>query len=585
MSNIAKKSDDQIAINTPDNRGPVEKIIDALFFGGVERVRELPPPRALFPGVPDREKVSGYDLITLEHAARAAAEEQNGGKGVFFGGIKAPEKSHFILCGQNRSGKTVLMRQTMAQVISEFGNGSGKQAIIYDPSGELVSFIYGLREKFFAERREEVPIYILNPLDTRCVSWDVLRDIKTFSQAYTLARLLFPEEKRNTSDASKYFNEASAAVLASVIYALILNDEERVKRGLEPLRPTLKDAFLVMGDMAKLEALLTAHFETRDVWTYFLGDQNRDLMGTLWNQRVKFVPIAQLWHDRDPISLKEKLQSRDSCIIILSNDPERTEITTPLNNFILNRYIQLALSNTTASETDLRRWLFIDEFPALGELQQLKNVIARGVKKGVRLLSTFQSLQQIQEVYGDESASSILSETAFIGFLRLQHKAAEAASEFFGKVVYNQPMGNAGQTFNFTQPSQSSIGYSMQRIEEPLITHDRFGFEPAGRKNGISGYFYGRDIGGVYRHQFTWREVEEYASLEHVSEPNFSPRPEEDERLTPSDLSGIEAKINVSEAQRSQLKQIVDEKNEMASEEDKEEMLYRKYGIRRQNND
>ena len=91
-----------------------------------------------------------------------------------------------------------------------------------------------------------------------------------------------------------------------------------------------------------------------------------------------------------------------------------------------------------------RTHIFLDEFTEMGKLEALKGLLKTGLKKGVRVYLCYQNFEEMKEVYGEEQAEVILSESGTIAFLWQKAKSAAAAAEFIGKqtvIITNQSTG------------------------------------------------------------------------------------------------------------------------------------------------
>ncbi len=62
----------------------------------------------------------------------------------------------------------------------------------------------------------------------------------------------------------------------------------------------------------------------------------------------------------------------------------------------------------TGGEGDRRLWFIIDELDALGQIDGLKDALARLRKFGGRCVLGFQSIAQVRGTYGDAEAQTIV---------------------------------------------------------------------------------------------------------------------------------------------------------------------------------
>jgi type IV secretory pathway TraG/TraD family ATPase VirD4 len=75
------------------------------------------------------------------------------------------------------------------------------------------------------------------------------------------------------------------------------------------------------------------------------------------------------------------------------------------------------------SEGDQRLWFVIDELDALGEIDRLKDALARLRKFGGRCVLEFQSISQVSSTYG-KGAADTMDLTSGSGWIRPRSSAS-----------------------------------------------------------------------------------------------------------------------------------------------------------------
>jgi type IV secretory pathway TraG/TraD family ATPase VirD4 len=79
-------------------------------------------------------------------------------------------------------------------------------------------------------------------------------------------------------------------------------------------------------------------------------------------------------------------------------------------------------------------WILADELPAMGYQEEIKHVAERGRKRAISLVMGIQSISQLQEIYGDRAATSLLSAPSTKIVLRVDEPVmAEWVSDLLGK--------------------------------------------------------------------------------------------------------------------------------------------------------
>jgi hypothetical protein len=505
--------------------------VRTLFIGDTEFDFSKPDEKSK-EGKPEIIHVAGRQIISREEAEACAAKYLGEKQCINWGGIRIPEKTHFLYVGQNRSGKSLLIKQLMAQVFSRFGKGTNQRAVIYDASTELISFLYGLIGG-------RVPIYILDPEDARCTAWKMSEDIRTKDEALNLGQYIFPKGNEHSSK-DEYFTEGPSTVMAGVINAFLLNNEERKERREDPIDWTLRDVRLALSNVEDAKELLGKRPETREVIKYF-ESSNADLDRTVINKFDRLESTAARWHystiekpgkkGREPISLREFFNSKDSAIIVIGGSSDVT--VKAVNHVIFEQMAALMLDKSVPSETDSRTWLYLDEFSDIGKMEIMGKLLSMGLKKGVRVVAAYQNIASVAKVYGEYDPSIIKSEIQTIAFLMQQGDTAKNASAFIGEreILRRKVSKGTGQTI--TTDIQINTNETEEYVPDkvPVLSqHNLEQLPVAGAGVGVGGYFLTHFVQDIFHHHIRWDELEHLANLKS-EEPNFVPNVKEAERL------------------------------------------------------
>ncbi len=87
------------------------------------------------------------------------------------------------------------------------------------------------------------------------------------------------------------------------------------------------------------------------------------------------------------------------------------------------------------SEGDQRLWFVVDELDALGEIDGLKDALARLRKFGGRTILGFQSIAQVSSTYGKGAADTIVENCGNTLILRCSASEHGGTSEFASKLI------------------------------------------------------------------------------------------------------------------------------------------------------
>jgi type IV secretory pathway TraG/TraD family ATPase VirD4 len=121
-------------------------------------------------------------------------------------------------------------------------------------------------------------------------------------------------------------------------------------------------------------------------------------------------------------------------------------------------------------EGDQRLWFIVDELDALGEIDGLKDALARLRKFGGRCVLGFQSIAQVSGLYGRGSAETIVENCANTLILRCSASERGGTSEFASKLIGQREVMHT--TLSTTRRSgewRSATSKSEQLRIEPAI--------------------------------------------------------------------------------------------------------------------
>jgi type IV secretory pathway TraG/TraD family ATPase VirD4 len=122
-------------------------------------------------------------------------------------------------------------------------------------------------------------------------------------------------------------------------------------------------------------------------------------------------------------------------------------------------------------EGDQRLWFVVDELDALGEIDGLKDALARLRKFGGRCILGFQSISQVSGTYGKGIAETIVENCGNTYILRCSASEHGGTSEFASKLIGQREVLHT--THSTTRQSQwswkSSITSSQQIKIEPAV--------------------------------------------------------------------------------------------------------------------
>ena len=121
-------------------------------------------------------------------------------------------------------------------------------------------------------------------------------------------------------------------------------------------------------------------------------------------------------------------------------------------------------------EGDQRLWFIVDELDALGEIDGLKDALARLRKFGGRCVLGFQSISQVSSTYGNGVADTIVENCGNSLILRCSASEQGGTSQFASRLIGQREVVHLSQSKTW-QPGKwmASKTTSEQRSIEPAI--------------------------------------------------------------------------------------------------------------------
>lgn len=404
---------------------------------------------------------------------------------------------HFLVVGASGSGKTTLLKMLMRSVFESEYEFTG---LIYDPKQELLPILYQLRDETEHHvKKGTASIRVLNPFDWRCCSWELSKDITSPVSAKQLAAILVPESE-GSAGGDQFFTHAVRDLLSGVMLSFINCAKADCKW-------TLRDLLLGVLYEPYLRAILGVT-KTRDNKPFpivhrlrktYLDSQDQrtvsNILATISAKLSIYEPVAAAWHNAEEdedkgakfqFSLDEWSKGTFSDILVMGNDESGRAAIDPINRAIFKRASELILSRTETTDEEKatgerQTWFVLDEVREAGKLDGLGSLMTKGRSKGACIVLSFQDIEGMRSVYGNEVANELCGQCTNSIVLRLNSPStAQWASELFGK--YLGEGENSG-----IQSGGVSAGLTQQ--EMPYLYTSDFAYLPsAGLDKGVTGF-------------------------------------------------------------------------------------------------
>lgn len=379
---------------------------------------------------------SGARVLRGEEALKAA-EKGDGieiAPGFFFSDKRASK--HTLLAGGTGSGKSVVGWSVMLPA-----KARGDRILLID--------FKGFSENWPIKNGDTI---MLNPFDRRSKVWAGSKDVKTKQHAKALASMFIVESKDPT------WSNAAREILVGCIMKLIKT------KGVGGWGwRDLSD--LVKLDLADLIDLMK-EFHPEGLRTVNSGKPSDSAAFSLSTYMSTINTLADAWENRlDGISIKDWVRNPDSKIrtIILQISTEFADESAAFNAAIVNQVESCLGSMPDVPSHVNPLWLFADEAPKLskGLVGGWDSFLTVGRSKNLRIIMAIQSRSQLNEMAGDNIASSWIDSigTKIIG--SLDGEGAKWASEMLGETVYLRPTyttsANGKETIQWSQQAEPAF--------------------------------------------------------------------------------------------------------------------------------
>jgi Type IV secretion-system coupling protein DNA-binding domain len=327
---------------------------------------------------------------------------------VTLAGIEIPsldESKHFKLIGTTGTGKSTAIRELLGAALAR-----GDRAVIADPDA-------GYLRHFYEVKRGDV---ILNPFDGRSAKWDLFGEITDDYDVEQLARSLIPDHEGSDRSWRAYARTFFSAVTAQARAA-----------GTRDVRELYR--LLVIARSDELRTLVAGTPAQP-----FLEEHNGRMFDSIRSVTSSAVgALEYVARQRTPNFSVRNWVSREASSGAVLFMPYRAGQVAALRSTI-SAWMRLAIfeaMNHEEEEGEQRLWFVVDELDALGQIDGLKDALARLRKFGGRCVLGFQSVAQVSSTYGAGEAQTIVENCGNTMILRCSGSEHGGTSQFASRLI------------------------------------------------------------------------------------------------------------------------------------------------------
>ncbi len=345
----------------------------------------------------------GARVLTGFAARRAAWSIRRGG--VSLAGVRLSleeETRHFKILGATGTGKSTAIAGLLAAALAR-----GDRAVITDPDGLYT-------DRFHDARRGDV---ILNPFDPRSLRWDPFAEVRAPWDAEQLAASLVP----NCDDPSgREWRGYARTFLAALIRRL-------AQSGCADCTQLWQ--LLMTAPAAQLAPLLAGTPAQP-----LLEPENSRMFGSL-RSVAGSVAAALEFVDAQraaPFSVRRWIAAGRGVLFLPYQAAQIAALRT-----IISTWVRLAIFEAMQRPAlrDQRLWFVVDELDALGQIDGLKDALARLRKFGGRCVLGFQSVAQVSSTYGAGEAGTIVENCGNTLILRCSASEQGGTAQFAARLI------------------------------------------------------------------------------------------------------------------------------------------------------
>ena len=330
---------------------------------------------------------------------------------VTLGGVSlqpVDETKHFKIIGTTGTGKSTAIREILSAALSR-----GDRVVIADPDG-------GYLNRYYDPKRGDV---ILNPFDPDACKWDLFGEINEDYDIDQLARALIPD----AGDDDRVWIEYARTLFTEVV---------RQMRETGTCNDQKLSYILNKADDDELRAMLEGTPAAR-----FFKEGNEKMLAGTQATLAAAVRVFEYTAKQEapPLSVRRWVRegragSAQGSGGVLFLPYKAVEIAALRR--LISAWMRLSIFEAmNCEEGDQRLWFIVDELDALGEIDGLKDALARLRKFGGRCVLGFQSIAQVSSTYGTGEARTLVENCGNTLILRCSGSDHGGTANFASQLI------------------------------------------------------------------------------------------------------------------------------------------------------
>lgn len=350
------------------------------------------------------------------------------------------ETRGFLLAGSPGTGKS----QTLTHALDAL-RADGATAVIADASGIYTSRYFGSGTGFNDS--------ILNPFDERCVRWSPLAELESQADIPALAKSLVPDGEGSAAEWNGYAQTFVEAVIEHCFTSGLGNGE--------------LFRILVVSDLEELREVCAGTPAQP-----LVADGNERMFGSIRgiaSSAAKFLQYLDPNADaQNGFSIRRHLHADRPGYLFLSYQQQHRDALKSMIACCVDVAARAVLSLPPSHD---RRVVFaLDELPLLGTIQSIIDLATNGRKHGSMIFAGLQTIAQLREAYGNETAQTFLACLGSWLVLRVSDgETAEYMSRYLGEEEKTRIVKSGGESGSFTSGSSKSDNWQEQVVKDRVV--------------------------------------------------------------------------------------------------------------------
>ncbi|PAX09065.1 type IV secretion system DNA-binding domain-containing protein [Sphingomonas lenta] len=349
------------------------------------------------------------------------------------------EQSHAMLIGTTGTGKTVALRDLLAQVRTR-----GQRAVIFDLTGAFI-------EAFFEPERD----VILNPLDARCPQWSVFEDCADEAAFTAAADALVPHD----GGGSEQFWVLAARMLFVEMCLKLVAEGRATNSALS--------AELMTASLAHVHKLMEG--TVADPLTAPEAARMAESIRAVFNANAKALRMLPTTGPR--FSVRDWIDGRGEPGGFLFVSARYVDMS--IASRLLTVWMDTAMNTLMAGPrtSDLKVWFVFDELGALHRLPALEKGLQTARNYGGAIVMGVHAYAKLKETYGDNMAMTLaaLARTKLV-LATADRESATWCSDFIGHRQYREM--EEGYSYGYNN-ARDAVSLTPRRQIEPLLLPDQ----------------------------------------------------------------------------------------------------------------